>query len=94
MTYDSDTHPPKTNVIISFVKEIMFPNCYLPTSPCIGGVYSENRSYTAISVETVIFKVTLSKESSLKPPFLGKKMMVFLDPISKLIKRKICVTAR
>ena len=31
MTYDSDTHPPKTNVIISFVKEIMFWNCYLPT---------------------------------------------------------------
>ena len=62
-------------------------------SPCIGGLYSENHSYTAISVETVIFKVTLSKESSLKPPFLGKKMMVLLDPISKLIKRKICVTA-
>ena len=62
-------------------------------SPCIGGIFSENRSYTAISVETVIFKVTLSKESSLKPPFLGKKMMVLLDPISKLFKRKICVTA-
>ena len=62
-------------------------------SPCIGGVFSENHSYTPISVETVIFKVTLSKESSLKPPFLGKKMMVLLDPISKLIKRKICVTA-
>ena len=60
---------------------------------CIGGVYSENHSYTPISVETVIFKVTLSKESSLKSPFHGKKMMVLLDPISKLIKRKICVTA-
>ena len=62
-------------------------------SPCIRGVYSENRSYTAISVENVIFKFTLSKEIFWKPPFLGEKMMVLLDPISKLIKRKICVTA-
>ena len=62
-------------------------------SPCIGGVYSENHSYTAISVEDVIFIFTLSKEMFFIPPFLGEKMMVLLDHISKLIKRKICVTA-
>ena len=50
------------------------------TSPCIRGVYSENRSYTAISVENVIFKFTLSKEIFWKPPFLGEKMIVLLDP--------------
>ena len=62
-------------------------------SPCIRGVYSVNRSYTAISVENVIFKFTLRKEIFGKPPFLGEKMMVLLDPTSKLIKRKISVTA-
>ena len=52
-----------------------------------------NLQIAMISVENIIFKFTLSKEIFWKPPFLGEKMMVLLDPISKLIKRKICVTA-